>query len=430
MKVDTSGWTVEDHIVLAVSTGVDSMCLLYALTHLYRDTYRKLTCLHVNHDLREESIEEERFFQTYCEQHQLSYDIKHLDLSHLVASGKSIQNDSRQMRYQWFDYKMHELNADVLLTAHHLDDQLETIFYRLFSGRATRSRLGMSYLTAREQYKICRPLLQSHKQDIRYFQQVHHVPFYEDCSNHINKYVRNDIRNRLIPEINDNEQLDVEQLLKLKAWHDAQMEQLENKISRFIQDYVNMNHNHTMITCPRTRFNRLPYYDKVMLMDCLLQYTDIPAPYSERTYHEWFHQIANDKAQFEIGLTEQWHIKIAYDKFIIMAKYQQQTSVEPIKIYHHGHYHFGNSHIIVDEQMPADVFPLTIRTRKNGDIFCLNGQTAHKKVSRLMIDHKVDMNERNIMPIVVDAEQHIIAVGQLYISRTHQDYLTINNGDE
>lgn len=47
-----------------------------------------------------------------------------------------------------------------------------------------------------------------------------------------------------------------------------------------------------------------------------------------------------------------------------------------------------------------------------------------------MIDHKVDMNERNIMPIVVDAEQHIIAVGQLYISRTHQDYLTINNGDE
>ena len=430
MKVDTSGWTVEDHIVLAVSTGVDSMCLLYALTHLYRDTYRKLTCLHVNHGLREESIEEERFFQTYCEQHQLSYDIKHLDLSHLVASGKSIQNDSRQMRYQWFDYKMHELNADVLLTAHHLDDQLETIFYRLFSGRATRSRLGMSYLTAREQYKICRPLLQSHKQDIRYFQQVHHVPFYEDCSNHINKYVRNDIRNRLIPEINDNEQLDVEQLLKLKAWHDAQMEQLENKISRFIQDYVNMNHNHTMITCPRTRFNRLPYYDKVMLMDCLLQYTDIPAPYSERTYHEWFHQIANDKAQFEIGLTEQWHIKIAYDKFIIMTKYQQQTSVEPIKIYHHGHYHFGNSHIIVDEQMPADVFPLTIRTRKNGDIFCLNGQTAHKKVSRLMIDHKVDMNERNIMPIVVDAEQHIIAVGQLYISRTHQDYLTINNGDE
>lgn len=430
MKVDTSGWTVEDHIVLAVSTGVDSMCLLYALTHLYRDTYRKLTCLHVNHGLREESIEEERFFQTYCEQHHLSYDIKHLDLSHLVASGKSIQNDSRQMRYQWFDYKMHELNADVLLTAHHLDDQLETIFYRLFSGRATRSRLGMSYLTAREQYKICRPLLQSHKQDIRYFQQVHHVPFYEDCSNHINKYVRNDIRNRLIPEINDNEQLDVEQLLKLKAWHDAQMEQLENKTSRFIQDYVNMNHNHTMITCPRTRFNCLPYYDKVMLMDCLLKYTDIPAPYSERTYYEWFHQIANDKAQFEIGLTEQWHIKIAYDKFIIMAKYQQQTSVEPIKIYHHGHYHFGNSHIIVDEQMPADVFPLTIRTRKNGDIFCLNGQTAHKKVSRLMIDHKVDMNERNIMPIVVDAEQHIIAVGQLYISRTHQDYLTINNGDE
>ncbi|MGT0244427.1 ATP-binding protein [Staphylococcus aureus] len=57
-------WHVDDHIVVAVSTGIDSMCLLYQLLNDYKDSYRKLTCLHVNHGVRSASIEEARFFRS------------------------------------------------------------------------------------------------------------------------------------------------------------------------------------------------------------------------------------------------------------------------------------------------------------------------------------------------------------------------------
>ena len=432
MKVDTSGWTVEDHIVLAVSTGVDSMCLLYALTHLYRDTYRKLTCLHVNHGLREESIEEERFFQTYCEQHHLSYDIKHLDLSHLVASGKSIQNDSRQMRYQWFDYKMHELNADVLLTAHHLDDQLETIFYRLFSGRATRSRLGMSYLTAREQYKICRPLLQTHKQDIRYFQQVHHVPFYEDESNHHNKYARNDIRNRLLPAIDENKDFNVEQLLKLKHWHDMQLQLTQQRISCFIEQHVNIHLNKERIQLSRASFNQLDEISKMILLDRLFEMLQLNKSFSEKNYNEWFEQIESKQSQIKIPLTEKWIIQIAYDKFIIMAHYEQSLLEEQI-VTHPYTYQFGHYLITIhpNENDKAIDWPLTIRTRRDGDKFKLNGSHGHKKVSRLFIDKKIDSIERTQIPIILDAKQRVIAIGQLYVTTSFKHIIDIKKiGDD
>lgn len=63
MELDATGWSEQDHIVLAVSTGIDSMCLLHLLLNEYQHTYRKLTCIHVNHGLRQASTEEETFLK-------------------------------------------------------------------------------------------------------------------------------------------------------------------------------------------------------------------------------------------------------------------------------------------------------------------------------------------------------------------------------
>lgn len=65
-------------------------------------------------------------------QHQIPCYVKQLDLSKIVEKGKSIQSEARDLRYQWFDEMMSKINADVLLTAHHLNDQLETIFIAFY----------------------------------------------------------------------------------------------------------------------------------------------------------------------------------------------------------------------------------------------------------------------------------------------------------
>lgn len=424
VKVNTSLWKETDHIVLAVSTGVDSMCLLHRLLFELPHTYRKLTCLHVNHGLRQASQEEEQFIKDYCAQYSISCYIKHLDLSDLVAQGKSIQADARYKRYEWFDIMMHDLEADVLVTAHHLNDQLETIFYRVFTGRSTRNSLGIADTAWRHNYKICRPLLDTFKDNIRAYQQSHYVPYYEDHSNHDNKYTRNDIRNRILPMIDNNVDLDSTQLLKLKSWHDNQLRLTHQRVECFINANI---HKDSLgyFQCNRDEFNALDEISKMVLLDKLIEDIQLDKTFSEKNYQQWFEQISSQLAQFEITLSEKWIIQIAYDKFILMAKNKKPVLDEQI-ITHADTYRFGSYRITISSDLAMQHFPLTIRTRRNGDKFKLNGRNGHKKVSRLLIDYKIDNDARAQMPLVEDQQHNIIAIGDLYIAEAYDKYIKIN----
>ena len=432
MKVKTSLWKKTDHLAVAVSTGIDSMCLLYKLLNDLSHSYQSITCLHVNHGLRDASVEEERFIKQFCKQHQIPCYVKQLDLSKIVEKGKSIQSEARDLRYQWFDEMMSKINADVLLTAHHLNDQLETIFYRVFTGRSTRNSLGMNECTERNHYFICRPLIETYKNDIKQYQTIHHVPFYEDESNHHNKYARNDIRNRLLPAIDENKDFNVEQLLKLKHWHDIQLQLTQQRISCFIEQHVNIYLNKERIQLSRASFNQLDEISKMILLDRLFEMLQLNKSFSEKNYNEWFEQIESKQSQIKIPLTEKWIIQIAYDKFIIMAHYEQSLLEEQIVTRPYT-YQFGHYLITIhpNENDKAIDWPLTIRTRRDGDKFKLNGSHGHKKVSRLFIDKKIDSIERTQIPIILDAKQRVIAIGQLYVTTSFKHIIDIKKiGDD
>lgn len=432
MELNATGWSEQDHIVLAVSTGIDSMCLLHLLLNEYQHTYSKLTCIHINHGLRQASIEEEAFFKTYCEEHGIEYYIKRLDLSETVEAGNSIQNISRQYRYEWFDYIMKQLGASVLLTAHHRDDQIETIFYRLFTGRFTRSHLGIAYTSQRASYQLIRPMLDISKATIKSYQNQYNFPFFEDVSNHNNVYVRNDIRNRIIPAVMDNQQLDVAHLLKLKSWHDQELATLRKSAHHFIKEVVRVSENLDKIVIPRDQFNRLTDNVKVHILDQLFEKIALSKAISDKMYQSWFNQISSQKSQFIIDITDKWIIQIAYDTLIIMANTEMcdVNSTQVIEVPHT--YRFSDYEIEIQPDFPFNQFPLTIRQRQNGDRFLLNGYTGkHKKVSRLLIDKKIDAIERNRLPVVINAEGKIIAVGQLFMNKDYKHYINIRNiGDE
>lgn len=315
-------WKATDHIVVAVSTGIDSMVLLHQLLYDETLTYRQLTCLHVHHGLREASKQEATFIQHYCEQHDIPFYMKRLDLSDVVAEGRSIQNDAREMRYQWFDTMMHQLDADGLLTAHHEDDQVETIFYRLFTGKSTRSSLGMSTIEARNGYRLYRPLLNTSKHVIRAYQQQHDVPYFEDTSNASNTYVRNDIRNRILPQIDENAQLKSQQLLKLKAWYDEAFMLMQHEVDNFIERFVTTNAH--SFTVSRYAFNALTYHVKILTLDTLLHQFEDTVTISERAYADWLQKLAGPVAQTQLMHTNQWHADIVYDKLVIMAPMQKK----------------------------------------------------------------------------------------------------------
>lgn len=415
-------WKVTDHLVLAVSTGIDSMVLLHQLLHDYASTYRQLTCLHVHHGLREASEEEAVFIQQYCEAHNIPFYIKRIDLSEAVAKGRSIQNDARVMRYEWFDAMMTQLNADCLLTAHHENDQVETIFYRLFTGKSTRNPLGMASIEQRDGFKVLRPLLNTTKKHIQLYQQQHDVPFFEDASNTSNAYVRNDIRNRILPQIDENAQLQSEQLLKLKAWHDEALRLMQQEVQHFADRFVTRNAHSCIVS--RNAFNALTTHVKMLTLDTLLQQFDNTVTISEHAYMDWFQKIASSVAQTELMHTNQWHADIVYDKLVIMAPMQKSLDTYTIQVTEAGTYRFGRYDVQITDMSAVPESELRIRSRQSGDRVTRH-DGHHKKVSRLMIDAKIPAYMRAQIPIIETTHGDILAVGTLYIQQQYQDVIKI-----
>lgn len=415
-------WKATDHIVVAVSTGIDSMVLLHQLLYDETLTYRQLTCLHVHHGLREASEQEATFIQHYCEQHDIPFYMKRLDLSDVVAEGRSIQNDAREMRYQWFDTMMHQLDADGLLTAHHEDDQVETIFYRLFTGKSTRSSLGMSTIEARNGYRLYRPLLNTSKHVIRAYQQQHDVPYFEDTSNASNTYVRNDIRNRILPQIDENAQLKSQQLLKLKAWYDEAFMLMQREVDNFIERFVTTNAH--SFTVSRYAFNALTYHVKILTLDTLLHQFEDTVTISERAYADWLQKLAGPVAQTQLMHTNQWHADIVYDKLVIMAPMQKNLDTYTIQVTEAGTYRFGCYDVQITDMTDLPGSKLCIRSRQPGDRIARH-DGHHKKVSRLMIDAKVPAYLRAQIPIIETTHGDILAVGTLYIQQHYQGVIKI-----
>ncbi|MCY1570080.1 tRNA lysidine(34) synthetase TilS [Staphylococcus pettenkoferi] len=427
MKVNETLWDEQEHIVLAVSGGIDSMCLLHTLVHDLSETYQQLSCFHVNHGLRAQSEDEAQLLRDYCTTHDIPLYCTRLNLSATVAAGRSIESQAREARYKWFDQQMRAIAGDVLLTAHHQDDQIETIFYRLFTGRSTRNSLGMAETQRRHSYRLVRPLLETSKAAIQQYQQQHQVPFYEDETNASNAYVRNDIRNRILPEVDNNAQLDPAQLLRLKDWHDAQRQQIQQQARAFIQRQSTTTRRQTYYEVSREAFGELSYNVKVEVLDQLFASIGDHQPLSEKMYQAWFDQIEGTVAQAEVHTTDKWIIRIAYDKFIIMANSSNGEPSSPLTIREAGTYHFNHYEIVVRQELPQDILPLRVRTKKDGDRVALNHHTGTKKVSRIFIDQKVVISERQRMPIVETANEEIIAVGSLYVRKPYQQQLAIQD---
>lgn len=182
------------HFVCGVSGGVDSMVLLYLL---YRNSINT-TVIHCNYQVRgEESDADQKLVEEICMMWGL--DCVSVKLNPKEAEGRNFQGWARERRYQIFLDIKRETDADYITTAHHLDDQLETIFQKILRGSGFSSWQGMQVLEG----DLFRPLLSFQKDEIIEFAKQNHVPFRDDKSNESSKYARNFIRNEWTPRLNN-----------------------------------------------------------------------------------------------------------------------------------------------------------------------------------------------------------------------------------
>lgn len=181
------------HLGVAVSGGPDSVALLGVLTTLAPKYGLRLTGLHVNHALRPEAEQEQRLVEALCQRWQIPCIVAVLTPP---PSRNGLEAWARAERYRFFRGAVQQYHLDAVALAHTLDDQAETVLFRLLRGSARR---GLAGIPATREGWLIRPLLGCTRQEVMAYVTAQHLPYAIDASNADLRYARNKIRHLLLP---------------------------------------------------------------------------------------------------------------------------------------------------------------------------------------------------------------------------------------
>ncbi|MDB4292278.1 tRNA lysidine(34) synthetase TilS [Maribacter sp.] len=184
---------LQKHFLLACSGGVDSM----VLTALCKTLKLDFAIAHCNFQLREEaSVADAEFVKKIAEKYKIKYYVIDFDTDSYVIKNKvSVQVAARELRYAWFAEIMQQNGIEIMVTAHHADDNLETFLINLSRGTGIE---GLNGIPAKND-PIYRPLLPFSRAQIEAYAATEQIDWREDASNKETKYLRNKIRHDIVP---------------------------------------------------------------------------------------------------------------------------------------------------------------------------------------------------------------------------------------
>ena len=216
--------------IVAVSGGVDSVVLLDLLS---KQTNLKLIVAHFDHGIRENSATDSQFVQKLAKSLGLQFELGSAKL------GKNASEEqARDARYKFLNKIRDKYQARQIITAHHSDDIVETIIINLIRGTGWR---GLSSL--RSTKKILRPLLDYTKSDIKDYAKTHNLSWVEDSTNQDLRYLRNEIRQKLITKMNSKQR---KQFLELYQSQRILMDQIDTHTTE-----INTDRRHDLIMWPQ-----------------------------------------------------------------------------------------------------------------------------------------------------------------------------------
>lgn len=380
----------DDRILLAVSGGMDSM----VMADLFIRKGFEIQIAHCNFQLRgQEADADERLVRDFAESYKLPFFFRRFETaSYAAEKGISIQMAARELRYAWFDELLKANELNYVATAHHLDDSIETFLINLLRGS------GISGLTGIRSKKnnLIRPLLFANRKQIEAYQKKEKIPFREDQSNKSLKYFRNQIRHKLLPEmenIDPNYRNAV--LTSLKNLYDADKvytnaikglleeivrEDEEGKIYIPIDALLSMQPLNTIL------FELIrPYGFSLTDIDNILNsLDDIPG----KQFYSATHSLLSDREFLIIRANEKG------DKHKTFFIHENTTNTrEPIRL------RIEKQNIDAHFEIPRDAsiacldlekldFPLEIGKWKKGDAFQPLGMRGRKKLSDFFVDEK------------------------------------------
>lgn len=191
-----------DTIVVGVSGGPDSICLLNVLKNLQNELKINIVVAHINHMIRKEADSETEFVQDFCKQRDIKCFVKKADVLQIAKEKKlGTEEVGRKIRYYFFEEVKNLVGGNKIATAHNANDNAETVLMNFLRGSGSTGLKGIEPI---RDNKLIRPIIECTRQEIeQYCNEKDLNPKY-DKTNQENIYTRNKIRNMLIPYIQEN----------------------------------------------------------------------------------------------------------------------------------------------------------------------------------------------------------------------------------
>jgi tRNA(Ile)-lysidine synthetase-like protein len=185
-------------LLLAISGGLDSMCMLHRFAKDVKK-YSNLYAAYVNHGVREDANEDSKLIKKKCEEYGIPFYEIFIDPK-IFEGKKNFEALARDARYNLLFELKNKLNANFLATAHHKDDQAETVFLRI--ARSTGLK-GLRGILAEREDGVVRPMLKFAKEDLQKYAEQNGIEWREDYTNKNVEHFRNEVRLQILPKIEE-----------------------------------------------------------------------------------------------------------------------------------------------------------------------------------------------------------------------------------
>lgn len=410
-------------VVVGVSGGPDSMALMNVLYELSRELACRLVIAHVDHQLREQSAEDAAFVLTAASQIGLQVRTLRANVKQCAeAHGISLEEAGRWTRYAFFEKVREELGAQVIATAHHRDDAVETFFLRLLRGSSLRGLGGIPPRRGR----VVRPLIHSNRGEILKYLHERGIQYVIDQTNLDSQTDRNFIRNRVFPLLRErfpHFTAPLERTMLLIQKEDSFLEEEAKKVYA-----ETVTENQANCVGNIVKFQLVP--DVLLariLRRMLYRVSDNLVRLKKSHIEACLTLVRSHNPSADLQLPGRIQVRREYDRLLVtrlesltLSEQFELPVREPgeidipnslwklaLKIVEPSQFDYSHSAGERTAWFDADLitFPLVVRSPRPGDRMRPWGMTGTRKLKKLFIEARVPLRERRRFPLVVMGEE-------------------------